>query len=196
MIKSKIVITGGPGAGKTSALTYISEHLTEKGFSVVIVPETATEIINAGITPSKIGQKAFQKHLLLMQLAKEKYYTAMAEHLENNVIMILDRGALDGKAYLDEEIFSDILNETDQTEANLIAGYDALFYLESPASENSEFYTVENNPARSETPDEASAIAERTLEIWQNCGKLIKIKNEHNFEDKIKHLILRIEQLI
>ena len=196
MIKLKIVITGGPGAGKTSVLKYLNDYLTNKGFDVVIVPETATEIISAGITPSEIGQKAFQKNLLLMQLAKEKYYTDMAEHLKKDVIMIFDRGALDGKAYLDDEQFAEILDEIGMSETMLISKYDALYYLETPAGSNVEFYTVKNNPARSETPSEASEIAIKTLEAWQKHNKLINIKIESRFEDKITALISEIEQLI
>ena len=54
MIKLRIVITGGPGAGKTSVLKYLNDYLTNKGFDVVIVPETATEIISAGLHPSRL----------------------------------------------------------------------------------------------------------------------------------------------
>lgn len=196
MVKLRIVITGGPGAGKTSVLKHLSEHLGNKGFDVVIVPETATEIISSGITPAKIGQKAFQRNLLQMQLAKEEYYTDMAEHLKKDVIMIFDRGALDGKAYLDDEQFAEILDDMGLTEEMLISKYDALFYLETPAGSNSEFYTVENNPARSETPGEASEIALKTLDAWQKYNKVIKIRNERRFEDKIAALISEIEQLI
>ena len=196
MIKLKIVITGGPGAGKTSALEYINKYFTDKGLAVVIVSETATEIISSGITPLNIGQKAFQKNLLLLQLAKEKYYTEMARHLKNDSIMIFDRGALDGKAYLSAEQFEEILEETGLSEESLISSYNALFYLESPAGKNSQFYTTENNPARSESPDEASELAEKTLSVWQSNKKLIKIENQNKFEDKMKHLIVKIEQLI
>ena len=78
----------------------------------------------------------------------------------------------------------------------LISKYDALFYLETPAGSNVEFYTLENNPARSETPSEASEIAIKTLEAWQKHNKLINIKIESRFEDKIAALISEIEQLI
>lgn len=46
---TEIVLTGGPCAGKTTALSYISEKLMDKGFRVFIVPEVATMLINGGI---------------------------------------------------------------------------------------------------------------------------------------------------
>ena len=48
---TKIVITGGPCAGKTTALSWIMNSFTEKGYVVLIVPETATELINGGVAP-------------------------------------------------------------------------------------------------------------------------------------------------
>ena len=48
-IVSRIVLTGGPCAGKTRSLTKIEEHFEELGYKVIIVPETATILINGGI---------------------------------------------------------------------------------------------------------------------------------------------------
>ena len=42
---SKIVLTGGPCAGKTTALSMIEQKLTEKGYKVIIVTESATEMM-------------------------------------------------------------------------------------------------------------------------------------------------------
>ena len=38
---TKIVITGGPCAGKTTALSWIQNAFIEKGYAVLFVPETA-----------------------------------------------------------------------------------------------------------------------------------------------------------
>ena len=42
---TKIVITGGPCAGKTTALSRIQNDLTLKGYRLLFVPETFTEFI-------------------------------------------------------------------------------------------------------------------------------------------------------
>ena len=44
-----IVITGGPCGGKTTALEKISKTFREMGYLVLIVNETATELIRDGI---------------------------------------------------------------------------------------------------------------------------------------------------
>ena len=42
---TKIVITGGPCAGKSTAMSWIQNAFTELGYAVLFVPETATELI-------------------------------------------------------------------------------------------------------------------------------------------------------
>ena len=47
----EFVITGGPCVGKTTAIKIIEENLINKGFKVIVVAETATELISSGICP-------------------------------------------------------------------------------------------------------------------------------------------------
>lgn len=47
----KIVITGGPGAGKTTGMSWIQNEFTKLGYTVLFVPETATELITGGVAP-------------------------------------------------------------------------------------------------------------------------------------------------
>ena len=44
----RIAITGGPCAGKSTALNQINKHFTEAGFHVMIVPEIPTLISEGG----------------------------------------------------------------------------------------------------------------------------------------------------
>lgn len=41
---TRIVITGGPCAGKTTAMSWIQNAFTEKGYLVLFVDETATQL--------------------------------------------------------------------------------------------------------------------------------------------------------
>lgn len=81
-IVGKFVLTGGPCAGKTTALSRIEEDLKELGYHVLIVSESATELIKGGIRP--FGDKAvsmmdFQRIIIPYQLQKEQsYQTAIA----------------------------------------------------------------------------------------------------------------------
>ena len=48
---SKIVITGGPCAGKTTAMSWIQNSFTKMGYAVLFVDETATQLITGGAAP-------------------------------------------------------------------------------------------------------------------------------------------------
>lgn len=52
---TKIVITGGPCAGKTTAMSWIQSNFTKMGYTVLFVPETATELITGGVAPWTCG---------------------------------------------------------------------------------------------------------------------------------------------
>jgi thymidylate kinase len=47
----KIVLTGGPCAGKTTGMSWIQNAFTQMGYAVLFVPETATELISGGVAP-------------------------------------------------------------------------------------------------------------------------------------------------
>ena len=48
---TKIVITGGPCAGKTTAMGRIQREFGKMGYKVLFVSETATELITGGVAP-------------------------------------------------------------------------------------------------------------------------------------------------
>jgi len=45
---TRILLTGGPCAGKTTAMASISQDLTQLGYKVLVVPEAATLIMKGG----------------------------------------------------------------------------------------------------------------------------------------------------
>ena len=103
----RIVLTGGPCAGKTTALSWIKNEFGRRGYRVLIVPETATELLTGGVAPwtcsSNLQYQVFQMHL---QLEKERIFTEASSGMKaDKVLIICDRGALDNKAYMDDQEF-------------------------------------------------------------------------------------------
>lgn len=193
----KIALTGGPCAGKTSALKEISVFLKNKGYETVVVSETATELINSGITSAKIGQRNFQKNLLELQLKKEQIFLNCAGQLSENAVVIFDRGCLDGKAYLEDAEYDGILDELNLNENDILSFYDAVIFLDSAAMSDDKLYSVsDNNPARIETEAEAKIINVRTRQVWKNHNSLTIIETETDFKKKISKILSVIENLI
>ena len=191
----KIVLTGGPSAGKTSIIEELRNHQF-KGAKLLFVSETATDLMKSGIKVSNIvSEYDFQKEVCKHQLAEE-YYKEIAAKLyhNNNVIIIYDRGLLDGIVYIDEnqsrEIFADeglVLEEVHHR-------YNLIIHLES--SSKNIGYTTENNSTRRETEEEAKKIEDKTFYInkkYVPSLKLCFIPSCDNFEEKVKEVIELIE---
>lgn len=195
---TKIVITGGPCAGKTTAFSWIEKAFTRLGYSVIFIPETATELIPAGISPLTLEtNKAFQEKLLKLQLAKEKIFEEAAYNLKNDkVLIVCDRGTMDSKAFINRIEFLQVLKELCTNEVELRDNYDAIFHLVTAAKGAKEFYTLENNKARSETIDEAIIQDDKLIEAWSGHPRFRIIDNSTNFEFKMKKLIKEITNLL
>lgn len=189
----KIVLTGGPCGGKSTCLCRVDEALTSRGYKVFVVPETATEIKKGGIKPTEFGVMTFQNVLMNMQLQKEKMYLEVAKKVKGkDVVILYDRGLLDSKAFMSKEEFESLLKKFKLSEIELRDTYDAVFHLKTTADGAEEFYTLGNNSARSETPEEAREVDKRIISAWTGHPHLRVIDNSEDFEGKISKLINEI----
>ena len=195
---TKIVITGGPCAGKSTAMSWVQNAFTQRGYTVLFVSETATELITGGVAPWTCGTSGdFQNALLHLQLSKEKVFEIAAETMDTEkVLIVCDRGALDNKAYMSKEEFARTLDYLGMNEIALRDNYDAVFHLVTAAKGAEEFYTTANNAARTETVDEAAALDDKLISAWTGHPHLRIIDNSTNFEDKMKCLIAEISSFL
>ncbi len=194
----KIAMTGGPCGGKSSAMKKIKEWLEPLGWRVLIVPETATELINGGVAPWTTGTVLdCQKAIMELQLTKERLFEQAAKTMPcDNILIICDRGALDNKAYLPEEEFPQVLSVVDKTEVALRDSYDGVFQMVTTAKGAIEFYTTANNEARKESPEEAAALDDKFIQIWTGHPHFRIIDNSTDFEGKIQRLLKEIALLL
>lgn len=191
---SKIVITGGPCAGKTTGMSWIQNAFTERGYTVLFIPEIATELISGGVAPWTCGSNGeYQKCQLKLQMEKEKVFEYAARTMDSEKILIVcDRGALDNKAYMTDAEFAVAANYVGANEVELRDGYDAVFHLVTAAKGAQKFYTTANNTARTETPEEAAALDDKLIAAWTGHPHLRIIDNAEGFEEKMKCLIKEI----
>ena len=189
-----IVITGGPCGGKSTAMSRIMKEMNKLGYTVLFVAETASELINGGITPTNcVSNTEFQKCLFDLQLSKEKTFMRAAQKMEGEkCIIVYDRGALDNKAYMSKEEFAEVMDYLGMDEVQLRDNYDAVFHLVTAAEGAESFYTLANNQARTETPAQARAIDKRIISAWTGHPHLRVIDNSTDFEGKMQRLIAEI----
>ena len=194
----KIVITGGPCAGKTTAMSWIQNMFTDLGYNVIFIPECATELINAGISAKTCKDvESFQNALMKLQIEREIIYEIAAKTIKNDkVLIVCDRGIMDSKAFLTDLQFSSILSELNKNEIELRDNYDAVFHLVTAAKGAEEFYTLENNTARTETIEEAILIDDNLINAWNGHPHFRIIDNYTNFDNKMKKLLKEISHFL
>lgn len=194
---AKIVLTGGPCAGKTTAMNWIQNFFQKKGYAVIFIPETATELITSGISPTKVEDfLTFQTNILELQLAKEKVYRDGAINLpEDKILIVCDRGILDNKAYLSKREWQRLLKSSGYNEVELQGRYDAIFHLVTAAKGAKDFYNLDN-PARRETPEEAISVDDAIVSAWTGHPYLRLIDNSTSFEEKMKRLLTEISHFL
>jgi len=193
---SKIVLTGGPCAGKTSALLKIKETF-EKDYKVFIINETATELINSGISPVDLySVYDFQYFILKNQIYKEKLIEEAIEKLSDDIkcIIICDRGCMDNKAFLNDDEFEKMLRKMNLNEQEILSKYDLVIHLVTIASGNKNKYSNENNQARFHNENEALFLDKKIIEAWKNHSNLKIIDNSTSFENKIQRTIDEIKK--
>lgn len=185
----KIVLTGGPRAGKSDILIAIKEHLEKKeDTQVIIVPETATLLSDNGIKPPKEKHNTliFQDIVYTVQLAKENAAAKSIKMLPPylNVYVIHDRGIMDNRAYLTDAEFENIIKRYNNYELRILDNYDLVFGLSSSAHLKGQ-YETNSNKARFESEKEAQILDKRTLNTWMLHRNYQIIDPTEDFNDKI-----------
>lgn len=201
----KICISGGPGGGKSSCMSVLTQKLSERGYKVIVCPETATELILNGIRPGDvISNYEFQKIVFKKQLEKEKLYDQVAEYYGGKLVILYDRGICDQLAYISREELDGILEEYGYRLNDVMSRYDAVFDLVTAADGAEEFYQWNNpdseascnNPARSESPQEAREKELRTRDAWVGHPHLRVFDNSTDFNGKLRRIVNEVFALL
>ena len=195
---TKIVITGGPCAGKSEAKNWIRETFTKKGYTVLFIPETATELISGGVAPWTCGTNLdYQLCQCQLQMFKEEIFNQAIRTMKDaHYLVVCDRAMFDNKAYMTDDEFDFVLKSLHQTEDALYKRYDAIFHLVSAAKGLEEMYSFDNNSARYETVEEAQALDDRLLACWSKHPYLKVIENHEDFDMKMKNLMNEISKVL
>ncbi|MDD5923364.1 MAG: AAA family ATPase [Clostridia bacterium] len=198
MAITKIVITGGPCAGKTTAMSWIQNAFSQQGYTVLFVPETATGLITGGVAPWTCGSNLdYQKCQVKLQIEKERIFEQAAKSMPSEKILIVcDRGVIDNKVYMTQDEFDKVMEFVGGNEVQLRDNYDAVFHLVTAAKGAKEFYTTDNNKARIESIDEAVELDTKLISAWTGHPHFRIIDNATDFEKKMRRLLQEISSFI
>ncbi len=173
----RIVLTGGPGAGKTAVLELIRRSLCGH---VRVLPESAGIIFGGGFprSTSLEPMRAAQRAIFYVQRELE----ATAEPPEV-AIALCDRGTLDSMAYWPGP--DDMMKALGTSIDEQYARYHAVIHLRVPPPGQ---YT-HANPLRIETAAEAATIDARIAEVWGRHPRRFEVPATDDFIAKATHAI-------
>ena len=200
----RIVLTGGPCAGKTTALVRVIEHFSSLGYKVFTVPEVPTMLIQAGmdyLTKNKDLFYTGEKATLQIQLMLEDQFMAMAETCSEPCVIICDRGTLDISTYLQPEDWERITASVGVDTNQLRNRYDAVLHLVSAANGAEQFYTTATNAARLEQANEeglriARELDKKVIKVWSGHPHMRVINNAENFDSKLNRVLKEISNVL
>ena len=194
----RICLTGGPCAGKTTAIASIKQDLTQLGVNVLVVPEAATSLMKGGafIVSTAFTESQglmFQRCLMKLQVALEDSFIEIgklaAQSGSNDVVILIDRGLMDGSAYVTKAQWQALLDDMGVSTVQIRDNrYDAVIHMVTAADGAEQFYATQmSGEARYESVDEAKLKDEQLRQAYMGHQKWILIKNIDcpTFMDKI-----------
>ncbi len=188
----RIVLAGGPCAGKSTALLEVPKRLPS--FTFFLKPEAASTCLKE--TGGKFGKvlqdKIFKKELELEAEALEK-----ARKSDNpRTVVLYDRGFLDQTVYASQEQYAALINGRNMTEQDVIDRYDHVIYMHSAARGAAEHYSNKSNTNRTENVDRAAHICRKTEKAWSVHPNVVVVDNSTDMKGKIDKVVGHIIEMM
>lgn len=174
----RVVLTGGPGAGKTAALELVKQLFCKH---VMVLPESAGIIFGGGFPrrPDHLASQAAQRAIFYVQRELEN-----AAESQNPAVILCDRGTVDGGAYWTGP--PDMWASLGTTLPAQLARYSAVIHLRVPSVDDG--YN-NSNPLRLESAEEAAKIDDRIANLWAEHPHRFSIESADSFLTKATRVL-------
>ena len=181
----RIVLTGGPGAGKTAVLELLRVALCRH---VQMLPEAAGLVFGGGFPRGT--------SLALRRPAQRAIYYVQRELEETTLgldaaLVVCDRGTIDSLAYWPGP--EDMWESVRTTFADELERYFAVIHLRTPAAGAGYNHS---NPLRIETAAEAAAIDERIAQAWATHPRRFEVPATPDFFAKVTRAVAIVAELL
>jgi predicted ATPase len=186
--RCRIVLTGGPGGGKTTAADLFRREIGER---VVIVPEAATLLFSGGFprADDTAARRSAQRAIYHVQRNLEDVQSALYPER----ILLCDRGTVDGAAYWPDDPagFYEAVGTSEERELDR---YDAVIFFESAAVGG---IAIEGgNPTRVETNLRAMELDARLRALWSKHPRFVVVPHNASFVKKIMFGLAALESIV
>jgi predicted ATPase len=172
--RKRVVLTGGPGAGKTALLELIRQSFCSH---VRVLPEAASIVFGGGFPreDDETSRRAAQRAIFYVQRELEASGDG-----HNPAIVLCDRGTIDGLAYWPgtaDELWASV----GTTSVAELTRYDAVIHLRTPALEQG--YNHQNH-LRTESAEMAAEVDARIAVAWAAHPRRFVVESSADFLDK------------
>lgn len=180
--RRRIVLTGGPGAGKTAVLELVHQSFCKH---VKVLPEAAGIIFGGGFPRTEEGEGLRASQRAIFYVQRELEATGDAT---DAAIVLCDRGTIDGSAYWPGP--GDLFSAVGTTLEEQLRRYDAVIHLRTPSVGYNH-----QNPLRIESQTQAAAIDAHIAQVWAGHPRRFTIEATPGFLTKATRAleILRAE---
>jgi hypothetical protein len=197
---ARVVLTGGPCAGKTSCLQAIRERFAGQ---VITAPEAATLVLGSGFPPPghecipcPLDEwiRAFQATILAIQDEVEASFERLARTGRIR-LLLCDRGILDGAAYWPggREAY---LKHFGLSLEDCFTRYQSVLHLQSVVESHPHLYGTTGNAIRYEDVEAAFRVERAVRDVWAGHPGLHVIPGEPNLEGKVARVVGHIETVL
>lgn len=185
----RIVLTGGPGGGKTTAADLLRREIGDR---IVVVPEAATMLFAGGFPRSDQpdARRAVQRAIYAVQRNIEDVQAARYPQRT----LLCDRGTVDGAAYWPDDAGPDFFAAVGSSLDDELARYDAVLFFETAAVGGQ---SIEGgNPTRVEDEAYAIVLDARLRELWGRHPRFLFVPHSTSFMAKLSLALGMLQGLI
>jgi predicted ATPase len=184
----RIVLTGGPGSGKSTAAAFLAREFVDE---LWVLPESATLLYRGGMprSQSDLGVQVAQRAIYTVQRSLEDATTL--QHPDR--VQLCDRATIDGAAYWPdgEDAF---YRANGTTRGQELARYDAVVFMHTAALLPAGY--ERDLEVRTEDNDEAIALDRSIFDLYREHPRVVSVASHESFLDKLIAVRNAIAELV
>jgi predicted ATPase len=184
----RIVLTGGPGGGKTTAADLFRREIGDR---VVVVPESATILFAGGFPRTTEPEAARATQRAVYHLQRNLEDVQGAQYPDR--ILLCDRGTIDGAAYWPDGRDS-FFEAMGTTYAEDLARYDVVIFFETAAVGGLSVET--GNRYRTESNAQAVALDADLRSLWAEHPHFHLVPHAPSFLHKINEGLTILQRVV
>ena len=184
----RVVLTGGPGGGKSTAADLFRREIGDR---VIIVPEAATLLFSGGFPRPNEATAARSAQCAIYHVQRNLEDVQAAQYPDR--LLLCDRGTVDGGAYWPDGA-DDFFSTVGSSHRDELDRYDAVIFFESAALGGHGFDS--ENRFRTESQQEAIDLDSRLRELWSPHHHFTLIPHSASFFRKMTIGLAVLESLV